>query len=227
MALGLPQNNNGTYVPYDFDEAIRRRAPKIDQLGIDATNYQIAAAQRLAQKKAMEQQQQFNALNQTAIWNASKKLGPADDMIYRGEKGVVGPYSGGGGSFGKFMAAISGQESGGNYRARNPTSGAMGKYQIMPGNLGGSRSGWDYEALGRDISVNQFMSSPQLQEQIAQYKLRQYYNKYGPAGAAIAWYAGPGAAQKFIASGRTSRNPEGNYPSVDSYMNSILRRMGL
>lgn len=129
--------------------------------------------------------------------------------------------SSGNASFDAFKAAISGQESGGNYSSRNSSTGAMGKYQIMPSNLGGAKSGWDYEALGYDISANQFMANPQLQEQIASFKLKQYYDKWGPAGAAVAWYAGPGAVAKNMNSTKT----QGAYPSINSYKNSILKRM--
>jgi hypothetical protein len=127
-----------------------------------------------------------------------------------------------GGNFGSFLKAISGQESGGSYSVRNKDSGAMGKYQIMPANIQGNR-GWDYEALGRNITTAQFMASPKLQEQIAQYKLKSYYNKYGPAGAAVAWYAGPGAVSSYMRGG--GNGSQGNYPSIRSYVNQILSRM--
>lgn len=131
----------------------------------------------------------------------------------------------GGGGFDAFMGAISAQESGGNYGARNRDSGAMGKYQIMPANLGGRRSGWDYEALGRDITPAQFMSSPQLQEAIARYKLQRYFQQYGPAGAAVAWYAGPGVAAKYLRNPGKYTAKQGNYPSIAQYVAQILGRM--
>lgn len=118
-----------------------------------------------------------------------------------------------------FIRAISGQESGGNYGARNSSSGAMGKYQIMPGNIAGP-GGWDKEVLGKNISTQQFMSSPKLQEAIAKGKLTQYYKKYGAAGAASAWYSG--SPNKW-----NSRTPQGSYPSIHNYVLSILRRAGL
>lgn len=99
----------------------------------------------------------------------------------------------------------------------------MGKYQIMPGNLGGKNSGWDFEALGFDITPQQFLSTPALQEKIASFKLKEYYDRYGPAGAAVAWYAGPGAVKK----SSNSKKSQGAYPSIDAYKKSILRRMGL
>lgn len=127
-----------------------------------------------------------------------------------------------GGSFGSFLRSIAAQESGGNYGAVNRSSGAMGKYQIMPGNLVGLRRGWDYEALGRDVSNAEFLRSPQIQEAIAQFKLRSYYQKWGPAGAAVAWYAGPGAVGRKL---HRSRGYTGGYPSINAYMQQVLGRM--
>lgn len=128
------------------------------------------------------------------------------------------------GSFGKFLSSISGQESGGNYGAVNRSSGAMGKYQIMPANIKGSGRGWDYEALGRDVSTQQFMASPQIQEAIAQYKLKSYYDRWGAAGAAVAWYAGPGAVSGYLKNPGRYTNPQGAYPSIAAYANSVLGR---
>ena len=139
------------------------------------------------------------------------------------QKQISDDYLTGNGDFGAFRNAISAQESGGNYGIRNKSSGAMGKYQIMPGNLGGKNSGWDFEALGFDVTPQQFLSTPSLQEKIASYKLKEYYDRYGPAGAAVAWYAGPGAVKK----SSNSKKSQGAYPSIDAYKKSILRRMGL
>jgi len=139
------------------------------------------------------------------------------------QKQISDDYLTGNGDFGAFRNAISAQESGGNYGIQNKSSGAMGKYQIMPGNLGGKNSGWDFEALGFDITPQQFLSTPALQEKIASYKLKEYYDRYGPAGAAVAWYAGPGAVKKLS----NSKKSQGAYPSIDAYKKSILRRMGL
>lgn len=130
------------------------------------------------------------------------------------------------GGLDSFVRAISGQESGGSYGAVNKSSGALGKYQVMPSNLGGRGSGWDYEALGRDISPQQYLKSPQLQEAIAQYKLKQYYQKWGPAGAAVAWYAGPGTVSGYMKNPNAYTNPQGAYPSIANYVQSVLGRMG-
>lgn len=192
----------------------RRRYDEIQQGGLDATNYET--------KKRNDRE----AAYMESLRNRMNNMGSTNINVGTGDGG--GQYQGnipninGGGSFERFIGAITGQESGGNYNARNGSSGAMGRYQIMPGNIQGSGKGWDYEALGRDISTSQFMSNPKLQDAIARYKLQQYYKKWGPRGAAIAWYAGPGAV------GRVGGNKsQGAYPTINQYANSVLKRMGL
>ena len=144
----------------------------------------------------------------------------------RSSRSVAGTRSlpgGGNSDFERFMQAISAQESGGKYGIRNRSSGAMGRYQIMPANLRGNKRGWDFEALGRDVSESEFMSNPQIQDAIARHKLQQYYRQYGPANAAIAWYGGPGAIKRSAAA--KSKKQKGGYPSINSYSAAILRRM--
>lgn len=198
----------------------RRRRSEINQGGIDATNFE--SRKRMTEQAAwMERQQRNqNAANARAI---SVSTGPSSYQP-GGQQQQYNPGPSGNASFDKFMQAISSQESGGNYGARNSSSGAMGKYQIMPGNLGGKHSGWDYEALGRDVTPQQFMQSPQIQEQIARYQLQKYYNKYGARGAAIAWYAGPGALK--YSSGSLNKG-QGGYPSISGYAAQVLKRLGL
>lgn len=123
----------------------------------------------------------------------------------------------GGNEFERFVNAIAGKESGGNYRAVNRSSGALGKYQIMPGNVGP----WSKAALGRRVSTREFLNSPQIQEAVARYMLKKYYNQYGAAGAAVAWYAGPGAVRSKMGSTRK----QGAYPSINAYWRNILARM--
>ena len=184
--------------PYDYHGALMRRLGMIQELGDNATR--LAAAQQASRP-------QFD---------------PTVGMP--GPNMQAGPQPGG--SFGAFLKAISGQESGGNYSARNSSSGAMGKYQIMPSNIMGIKSGWDYEALGRDVNIGEFLGSPQIQEAIAQYKLKSYFDKYGPAGAAVAWYAGPGAVSGYLKNPGRYTNPQGAYPSIAAYVQQVLGRMG-
>lgn len=124
--------------------------------------------------------------------------------------------SGGSISFDSFFAAIGGQESGGNYNAVNARTGASGKYQIMPGNIGP----WSRQYLGRRISVGQFRSSPQLQEQLARAVLSEYFRKWGARGAAAAWYSGsPTRADNY-------NRFRSNEPSIGEYVDQVLARVG-
>ena len=93
------------------------------------------------------------------------------------------------------MNAIGQIESSGNYQARGPvvTSGlyngqrALGKYQVMPGNL----PQWSKEALGRVVSTQEFLNNPELQDQIASYQFNKIYSKYGNwDDVASMWFSG-------------------------------------
>lgn len=86
--------------------------------------------------------------------------------------------------------AISSIESGGNYRAIGPATKngarALGKYQVMDFNVGP----WSEEVIGRRVTPQEFIASPEIQDRIFQGKFGQYTQKYGPEGAAKAWFAG-------------------------------------
>ena len=194
----------------------RRRYENIRQGGLEATNYET---KKRNEKEAAYLESLRNRINQANARSIGVSTGDGGGMFAGGSVGNI-PNVTGNSSFEKFVNAITGQESGGNYNARNSSSGAMGRYQIMPSNIAGS-GGWDKEALGYNISSQQFMSNPKLQDAIARYKLQQYFNKYGPRGAAIAWYAGPGMV------GRAGNKSQGAYPTINQYANSILKRMGL
>jgi hypothetical protein len=216
------------------DELLRRRLSLIQDQGVDQSIFvkdQIARQEAEAAGQAQIKSDTQSALDSLRAQNRASELLAKTSPIFV-ESGGGGNTGGGAnvpeasGTFARFLNAIQGKESGGKYSARNRDSGAMGKYQIMPGNIAGS-GGWDKEALGRNVSVSEFMKSPQIQEAIARHKLKQYYDKYGAAGAAVAWYAGPGNARKYVASGGRGYNRrQGKYPSVNSYAQDILRRMG-
>lgn len=134
-------------------------------------------------------------------------------------------YSGSGGNESEsFIAAISGQESGGDYNAKNGRTGASGKYQIMPKNW----PEWSQEA-GLPIGAEM---TPENQEKVARFKLNQYEKEYGAEGAAVAWYAGPGNAERWVSGkttdvwGNTWDTPQhGTEPSIKEYANSVMGRM--
>ena len=120
-------------------------------------------------------------------------------------------------TFEQFMRGISIQESGGSYSAVNSGSGALGKYQVMPSNV----AGWSRQVLGYSITPSQFLHSPQLQEKIVSGILHGYYNKWGPRGAAAAWYAGPGNHNLDMS---TRSQPGG--PSIKQYVDSVIGHAG-
>jgi hypothetical protein len=90
----------------------------------------------------------------------------------------------------RYADAISSIESGGNYREVGPDTGSMGralgKYQVMSANV----RPWSKEILGREVTPQEFISDPKLQDAIFEGKFGQYIEKYGPDGAARAWFAG-------------------------------------
>ena len=123
-----------------------------------------------------------------------------------------------------FFNAISGQESGGDYSAENPGTGAFGKYQIMPDNW----PSWAEEAgLGSDAE-----QTPENQEVVAKFKLGQLYDTYGPAGAMVAWYAGDENAKRYVNGestdcwGRSWTDPQSNGPSIQSYVDEVMGMIG-
>lgn len=205
-----------------YSDALRRRLQLIDDRGTEQTSWERGRA-ALAREKELQKQYMDQ---QNAAYN-SQILANQNANGIAGNIGLTGgnPGGGGGSALEKFINSIGMKESSNNYSAVNKNSGAMGKYQIMPSNIRGKGRGWDWEALGRDVSTTQFMQSPEIQEKIARYKLQKYYEKYGPAGASIAWYAGPSAAQKYANTGYASTAPQNGYPSIAGYMDAITNGM--
>jgi hypothetical protein len=94
-----------------------------------------------------------------------------------------------------FRNAIASIESrgSGDYNAVGPTNPrlgrALGRYQVMEANIGP----WSREALGREVTPDEFMKNPQIQDAIFDHKFGQYMQKFGsPDAAAQAWFGGPG-----------------------------------
>lgn len=112
-----------------------------------------------------------------------------------------------------FLWAIGQQESGGVYTRVNAQSGALGKYQVMPAHLNGGNE-WAGRVFGHAVTRQQFLHSPAMQEQMASKILGGYYDKYGAAGAAAAWYSGQPDPTKTFGD-----------PPVYKYVNSVLALM--
>lgn len=95
-----------------------------------------------------------------------------------------------------YRDAIASIESGGDYGAVGPTHSkmgrALGKYQVMEANIGP----WSREALGREVSPDEFLANPQIQDAVFDHKFQGYVRQFGPEGAAQAWFGGPGGVGK-------------------------------
>lgn len=182
----------------------------MDKYGSYLTANQRAAFEKVAYDK------ESSAFERNTAKDLYAKYGDDEEAVRKAVEGMKG-FSGGGNEFDNLVAAIGGQESGGNYNAKNGRTGASGKYQIMPDNW----PSWSREAglpAGAEMT-------PENQEIVARFKLKQYYDKYGARGAAIAWYGGEGAL-KYSADAMNRKQGNGDEPSINEYADSVLARMG-
>jgi hypothetical protein len=91
---------------------------------------------------------------------------------------------------GDAASAIASIESGGKYELLGPVTKtgdrAYGKYQVMGANV----PQWTKAHLGREMTPQEFLASPEAQDAVFKGQFGQYAQKYGPEGAAKAWFAG-------------------------------------
>lgn len=80
----------------------------------------------------------------------------------------------------RFKAAVGSVESGGRYDARNPRSGAYGKYQILPSNW----PAWARSYLGSSRATQ----TPRNQERVASGKMTSLYRWLGSWRRAAYWW---------------------------------------
>lgn len=173
-------------------------------------------AQSRGAKQDREQRQRLNdALDKLTVAPPSLGVTPA--------AGGGMPTSGApAGSMGGYRSAIASIESAGSgdYTAIGPTNERLGRplgrYQIMEANLGP----WSEAALGRRITADEFMASPELQDRIFDHRFGQYVAQFGPEGAAQAWFAGPGGVGKL-----DRKDVLGT--SVGAYTNKFNRALGV
>ena len=136
-----------------------------------------------------QQQEQNNLANLAARYGYSS----LDASAPQSQPGGGGP-SGGGPSGGgtNYQNAISRIESGGRYDLQGPVTSsgdrAYGKYQIMGENI----PQWTRDALGRSMTPAEFLRNPLAQDRVFNHRFGSYVSKYGPGGAARAWFAGEG-----------------------------------
>jgi hypothetical protein len=124
-----------------------------------------------------------------------------------------------------LQRAIIGQESGGQCGIQNRSgSGATGLAQVMPENV----TVWSQEALGRTVTLTEFLNDCQLQQQIIRFKLQQYWDeeirvsdgdeRLAVRRVASRWYSG--RADLYDSSAPQFWNGD-RYPSVREYTQSV------
>ena len=133
-----------------------------------------------------------------------------------------------------LKASIIAQESNGNPTVINPDSGALGLGQVMPENIAGVGTGWDYEALGRDVSAAEYLADPQIQNKIIDHQLEQIAlsqstdatgtprspNEIAKRSAAV-WYSG---RSNYCQSTGAEYFGQTQYPSGAAYCDAVVQR---
>jgi hypothetical protein len=104
----------------------------------------------------------------------------------------------------RFLQALAHVESGGRYRALNPTSGAYGKYQIMPS----SWHAWARTYLGNANAPQ----TPRNQEIVAHGKVTNLFHRFAAWAVVAHWWL----------TGSTSTNPTTWSPYSRSYVARVL-----
>jgi hypothetical protein len=122
----------------------------------------------------------------------------------------------------KYRDAIASIESDGSggyaaVGATHKTMGrALGRYQIMEANIGP----WSREALGREVSADEFMANPAIQDAIFDHKFGGYVAQFGEEGAAQAWFGGPGGV------GKTGRTDVHGRLTIGTYGKEFVSALG-
>jgi len=124
----------------------------------------------------------------------------------------------------QFMNAIGTIESTNNYNAVGPETAnygrAQGRYQIMEA---------FYPSWAKEAGVNPNDLSPEAQDKVATHKMSQYYRRYGRWDlVAVAWFAGPGRADKAAKRGIESVGGLKDIigTSVAKYVQKAMKVMG-
>jgi hypothetical protein len=244
LAYGAKRGWTGEQIQSELMEAITKQVASAATAAITAGNYERAAQILQVNRGKMDQNvynQLYGSVKQKQ--DVAKTYTTADDIVNQCWDPTTGRFDwnkanelikqnsyrnvGGQGTPGtsskeSFFAAIEGQESGGDSTAVSP-AGAVGIYQIMPDNW----PSWSKEAGYEGADPN----DEAAQRAVGKYKLGQYYDQYGPAGAMVAWYAGEENAKRYVKGettdiwGRPWDAPQSNGPSIQGYVDSVMSKL--
>ena len=155
-------------------------------------------------------------------WRTRRKSDGSTELV---DVNAIQRFDGqGGGSMvmdNAYRDAIAGIESAGSgdYGALGPsTKGgdrAYGRYQVMGANI----PEWTQAALGRSMTPQEFLQNPEAQDAVFDHRFGSYVQKYGPEGAARAWFAGEGGMKN-----PNARDVLGT--SVEDYGRKFTQNMG-
>ncbi len=155
-------------------------------------------------------------------WNKANELIKQNSYRNVGGQGTTG-------ASGKeaFFASVEQQEDPNGDPNAVSSEGAVGIYQIMPGNW----PAWSKEAGYEGADPN----DEAAQRAVGRFKLGQYYDKYGPEGALVAWYAGEQNGQRWVAGEPDAIDENGNHyawdkqlsngPSIKGYVDDVMSRI--
>lgn len=121
-------------------------------------------------------------------------------------------------NFEQFFRSIVAQESGGNYSAVGPVTSygrAYGRYQVLESNVWS----WTKKFYGKSLTPAEFLKNHKAQDVVARGQLKNYWDKYGPRGAAAAWYGGEGSVNLH----NSTASQQGG-PSIKDYVDSVINR---
>ncbi|MGI8936250.1 MAG: hypothetical protein ACR2FS_19490 [Phormidesmis sp.] len=96
--------------------------------------------------------------------------------------------------------------------------------------MGGTGDGWDYDALGKDLTPEQFLADPDAQNKIINHHLSKNFDAQIAAGrsedeairrTAATWYSGdPDNADNTT----PQTYGAGSYPSIKDYADQVLEK---
>lgn len=154
-----------------------------------------AAQARDAQVEAntLNQQSSVNAANNTIIQSINEAMAEQQAAQQAALDAAAAPLNTGGSGAPespRVSAYLRALRKSNNMDVNDRTlQGQLGTYGMSAQNAGvGSEGGWDQQALGRDISAQDFLNSKKLQNQIARYKFGKYLNRFGETGALEKWH---------------------------------------
>jgi len=149
--------------------------------------------------------------------NAKRALAPQAET-FQTQSGAPGA---GISQYADAIAAVESRGSG-NYSAIGPTTGtgdhAYGRYQVMGANI----PAWTKAALGKSLTPEEFLASPQAQDAVFQHQFGSLISKFGNANdAASAWFTGRPLAQGANARDVTGTSGLGYVQKFQNALSSI------